>query len=245
MDKPEWRRSLAYLFDEHLTPHLPRWRRRPRDFWEERYLLERLARAVAVMRFEARHPGIVERRALAQQIDAVESAGGWVAELDESSGVAAVLAEHRRLIASELALDDLPSHDHAFLEEADVPDPELELALGIQRLKERATEPLSADERGTYRGAVDIARRRAEQIKEEIQAEAAEGGEGRPPNRPPRRPFKGLGGVGKGFGLVIADTLVLVEWPVMAPEAAKAGALASFALGWDGILSGLGDLRGE
>lgn len=64
----------------------------------------------------------------------------------------------------------------------------------------------------------------------QIEAEAE--GPRQPPDRLRGRPFKGLGGIGKGFGLVIADTLVLVEWPVVAPEAAKAGALASFALGW-------------
>lgn len=242
MDKSEWRRALAYLCDEHLTPHLPKWRRM--EFSEERYILQRLAEAVDVFRFASRHSDAVERRVLDRQIDAVTSAGQRVASFDQESGIAKVLADNRRLIASELTPDDLPPHDRQFLDEAGVRDPELELRIAVERLKDQAPQRQSADERGMYRGAVESALRKAEEIKQEI-ADVDEGGARRPPDRPPRRPFKGLGGIGKGFGLVIADTLVLVEWPVTAPEAAKAGALASFALGWEGILSGLGDLRGE
>jgi hypothetical protein len=244
VDKSEWRRALAYLWDDHLGSYVPRGRRRHHfELSEERYTLQRLAEAVDVMRFASRHRDILEREALAREIDAISSAGQRVAELDQATGIAKVLAENRRIISSELTPEDLPPHDRQFLEEAGTRDPDMELMLGIERLKDRAQRPASADERGMYRGSAESAVRKVEEIKQEIletdQASA------RPPDRPPRRPFKGLGGIGKGFGLVIADSLVLVEWPVAAPEAAKAGALASFALGWDGILSGLGDLRGE
>lgn len=245
MDKTEWRRALAYLWDEHVASHVPRSRRHHRiEYSEERYLLQRLAEAVDVLRFASRHSDVVERQALARQIDAVSNAGRRVTELDQASGIAKVLADNRRVIASELSREDLPPHDRQFLDEAGVRDPDLELTLAIERLKDRAAQPASADERGMYRGSAESAARKAEEIGQEI-LKPDEGGARRSPDRPPRRPFKGLGGIGKGFGLVIADTLVLVEWPVMAPEAAKAGALASFALGWEGILGGLGDLRGE
>lgn len=248
MKKKEWRRSLAYLYDEHVGPQLLRWyrRRRPPEYAEERYLLDRLGDAVDIMRFADRHANTVKPGRLRAEVRTISNAGRRVIDLDRRTGLARVLTDHRQLIASELSPDDLPPHDRQFFGDAGVRDPEMELHLAVQRLKERAEAPTNADERGMHRGAAEIAVREAERIEEELRETDAEAeGPREAPDRPPGRPFKGLGGIGKGFGLVIADTLVLVEWPVVAPEAAKAGALASFALGWDGIMCGVGDLRGE
>lgn len=247
MKKREWRRALAYLYDEHLSAHLPRWRRHhPFEYDEERYLLRQLAAAVDVVRFADRQDNTVIPARLRAEISTIVNAGQRVAALDEQAGLARLLAEHRQLIASELTVDDLPPHDRQFLADAGVPDSDMELLLAVQRLEAQAGQRATADERGIHRGAVEIAMRAARTVEEDIrQAEVEPQGAGQPPDRPPRRPFKGLGGIGKGFGLVIADTFVLVDWPVVSPDAAKAGAMASFALGWDGILSGLGDLRGE
>lgn len=243
MKKKEWQRALAYLYDEHLAPDLLRYRF---GYDEERYLLQQLADAVDVMRFAARHDNTVESARLRAEISTIAGAGQQVSNLDQRAGLARVIADHQALIASKLSPEDLPPQDRQFLEDAGARDPDMELELAIHRLKERAKQRPNADERGMHRGAVEIAVREAKKIEEQIrEAEAEPQGPRQPPDRPPRRPFKGLGGIGKGLGLVIADTLVLVEWPVVAPEAAKAGALASFALGWDGVLCGIGDLRGE
>lgn len=247
MTRAEWRRALAYLYDEHLGSHLHRGRRRHRfEYDEERYLLQQLADAIDVMRFAARHDNTVEPSRLRAEISTITGAGQHVSNLDQRAGLARVLAEYQRLIASKLSPEDLPPQDRQFLEDAGARDPDMELELAVHRFKERAKQRANADERGLHRGAVEVAVRECKKIEEEIrEAEVEPQGPRQPPDRPPRRPFKGLGGIGKGFGLVIADTLVLVEWPVVAPDAAKAGALASFALGWDGVLNGIGDLRGE
>jgi len=247
MTKAEWKRALAYLYDEHLGPHLLRWRKRHHfEYDEDRFVLHQLADAISVMNFAARHPDAVVPTRLKSDCSNIASAGKRVADLDKRAGIARVLADHQQLIASQLSPDDLPPHDRQFLEEAGARDSAMELRLAVERLKQRAEQPASADERGIHLGAAEIAVREATRIEEEIRdAEVEAQGPRRPPDRPPRRPFKGLGGIGKGLGLVIADSLVLLEWPVVAPEAAKAGALASFALGWDGVLCGIGDLRGE
>lgn len=158
-----------------------------------------------------------------------------------------LLAEHRRLIASELTIRDIPPHDHQFLSDAGARDPEGELCLAIDRLRGRVGAHFTADERSLHLKAAEMAVSEATRLEEEVGAEETTPSRGRkkPPGRPPRRPFKGLGGIGKGLGLVIADTFALADWPIATPDAAKAGAIASFALGWDGILCGIGDLRGE
>jgi hypothetical protein len=247
MKKKQWQRALAHLYDEHVGPHLPRWRgRHPFEYQEERYLLQRLADAIDVMQFADRHDNTVESARLRAEISTIVGAGQRVANFDERTSLGRVLAEHRGLIASELNPGDLPPHDRQFLDEAGVRDPDLELLLAIHRLRERADQRANADERGMHRGAVEIAVRETQRIEEAMrEVEVEPQGPRQPPDRPPKRPFKGLGGIGKGFGLVIADTLVLSDWPIVTPEAAKAGAMASFALGWDGLLCGIGDLRGE
>lgn len=247
MKKKDWRRALAYLYDEHVGPSLFRWRGRHRfEDADEYYMLHRLAAAVDVMRFADRHMDAVETGRLRKEISTIAGAGKHVADLDQRSGLARVLAEHRELIASELTISDVPPHDLQFLSEAGIRDPEMELRLAIGRIQQRTGFAFSADERGLHRGAVGMASNEARRIEEEIGAgEPESSGPRKPPDRPPRRPFKGLGGIGKGFGLVIADTLAVVDWPVATPDVAKAGAMASFALGWDGIMCGLGDLRGE
>lgn len=236
---------LAYLYDEHVGPSVSRWRRRPRlEYPEERYLLHSLADAVEVMRFAQRHAGSLNPRSIHAHASRIADAGDRVAELDDQTGLAGVLADHVELIASELTAGDLPPHDLEFLAESGSRDPETELNLAVERLRMTARSPLNADERGLQRTAVGVATREVRRVEEELPLEES-GSRTGPPDRPPRRPFKGLGGIGKGFGLVVADALAIADWPVATPEAAKAGAMASFALGWDGIMSGIGDIRGE
>jgi len=62
-----------------------------------------------------------------------------------------------------------------------------------------------------------------------------------------RRWFKGLGKIGQGAALSIANAALavgVIHFPV-SPETQTWGALASVATGIGTILSGVGDLRGE
>jgi len=139
--KSEWRRALAYLYDEHIGRHLPRWYRRPHplEYADERYLLERLGDAIDIVQFADRHPDAAASRRLRSDVSTIAGAGRRVIDLDQRTGLATLLAEHRRLIASELDAEDLPPHDRQFLDEAGVRNPDMELELAVQRLKERAS----------------------------------------------------------------------------------------------------------
>ena len=82
MKKKQWQRALAHLYDEHVGPHLPRWRgRHPFEYQEERYLLQRLADAIDVMQFADRHDNTVESARLRAEISTIVGAGQRVAKL--------------------------------------------------------------------------------------------------------------------------------------------------------------------
>jgi hypothetical protein len=65
------------------------------------------------------------------------------------------------------------------------------------------------------------------------------------PAKTPRRWFKGVAGIVKGAVLLTVDgTLLATGAPIGAPPAAVA-VVGSLAMGFEGVVSGVGDVRGE
>jgi len=255
--KARWVRSLAHVHREDVAPRIDGAPPEARDHLREASLdLIQSAQLVRVVE-TAKARGDHDTAATLEELSvrkAVEGLGAVEAYL-VGTGVADVIEYHRAVIASELEPDDLPAEDLEALRRCGVSDPWAEAWLSIERLRRCASMPPPPEEL-RYASAVGQAltlegrqnpAANPGQMRRRSKAAGDERSATKPAAKPKRRWFKGFGAIVKGGVLLTVDGgLLIAGAPITAAEPmTAAGIVGSFAMGFNDVASGIGDLRGE
>ncbi len=254
----EYRELLEFLFEQYIRPRLPelrdRWGGGPYDRFSHE--LARAIRAARLLRFVRTHFAYDEEvyrtftpESLKQAVEDVRDSEQVALALMERGGFEDMLRDYGPQIAAGLKPEHLPLVDQAVLKEIGSANPEVELRLLVQearqtferisRYSEGQAPAMAKLEQGSelLRSAVEEFQRfRDESVKREREVP-----------KKSRRWFKGLGQIGQGAALTIANAglaLGAFHFPI-SPETQTLGAITSVITGVARISNGVGDLLGE
>ena len=258
MTEAEYREFLSFLFERYVRPRIARVRHRYTRHMEDEfsYHLDRAVRSAQVLRFvesychddeDAYRTFTVERLAGAVYYtrDSVEFSN----RVADEGGFLDACESHAREIASGLAAIHLPDAEKEVLREMGSPNPEVELRSLVYLAKSwiQTSERQLGDVR--FRQELRHVEERLKKAGDEF-ATVEKTEKERPSREVPkksRRWFKGLGQIGQGAALSIANVALAIgtlHLPV-SPETQTWGAIASVATGIGTVLSGVGELRNE
>jgi hypothetical protein len=257
MTDAEYREFLTYLFERYIRPRLAWVRRHYAHHMEDEfsYHFDRAVPSAWVLRFIERYcrdDGEVYRTFTAERLaEAVYTTRDSVAfsnRIADEGGYLDAFEAHAREIADGLMTIQLPDADKEAFREMGSLNPDIELRSLMYLAKswiesyDRKLQDIGF--RQQLRQIEDRLKKAAdefatlEKTKEQTLAEV--------PKRS-RRWFKGLGQIGQGSALSIADMALAIgalHLPV-SPETQSWGAIASVTTGIATVLSGVGDLRNE
>ncbi len=167
----------------------------------------------------------------------------------EESGFIDAYEDHEREILAGLQPHHLPEADKEVMREMGSPNPEVELRILVHLAKERQSRFGRNSNEMPARDRLKYAEERLSKAVKEFEGAEKQKKEEDIDVRPKktRRWFKGIGRVGQGAALSIANIGLAVgalRFPV-SPETQTWGAVASVATGIATILDGIGDLRNE
>lgn len=153
---------------------------------------------------------------------------------------------HAEEILAGLRPEHLPAADREFFREIGTLDADAELAELVFRARSYRQHITSNEIR--MRQRLDRLEKQLEKATEQFdELKELEPAQFKETTKRSRRWFKGLGQIGQGAALSIADVALaigVIRFPV-SPETQTWGALASVATGIGTILNGVGDLRNE
>lgn len=258
MTDEEYREFLAILVRRHVQSRLPRVRRRFHHHMMEEwhYHLNEVERAVRVLRFiedNCDEGDDVYQVFTVQRVANAISETRWSLDFSnrtvEEAGFLDAFEPHSEEILAGLRPEHLPEIDKQVLKDMGSPDADAELAELVFRARaNRERAQRLSRELSTREQLRQVAEQvgRVQKEFEDFRSSEAE----RPASEAPkksRRWFKGLGQIGQGAALSIANVALAVgaiQFPV-SPETQTWGALASVATGIGTVLNGVGELRNE
>jgi hypothetical protein len=162
-----------------------------------------------------------------------------VTNLLDAAGIIDALDEHGELIFSNLSRELIPDEDIALLHRAGVEEPEAEVTIVIQELRQSAR---SRDIRAS--SVLREASKKLEEAAKQLSPVESNSDDEKAEVKP-RKYFTGIGRILSG-GIVGAGNLLLGIGTIPASGGATAGAvIASSALAVGLVSQGIGDLRGE
>jgi hypothetical protein len=259
MTEAEYREFLSFLFERYVRPRIARVREHYDHHMmdEFSYHVDRAVRAAQILRFvESYCDDGNENAYVTFTIERLKAAVfqtrysfEFSRRIADEAGFLDACESHAPEIASGLATVHLPDVDKELLREMGSPNAEVELRSLVYRAKSRmeAGDRLLQELglRQELRHAEEILKKDTAEFGTDVQTE-----KGRPPEEVPRRSrrwFKGLGQIGQGAALSIANVALAIgtlHLPV-SPETRTWGAIASVATGIGTVLNGVGDLRNE
>ena len=257
MTDDEYREFLAILVRRHVQPRLPRLRRRFHHHMMEEwsYHLDQAERSARVLRFIEQNCddgddvySTITPARVARAVSETKHSLDFSNRTLEESGFLDAYEPHMREILDGLRPEHLPQVDREVVRETGSPDADAELAELVYRARarrlwaERMSQEVPAREQLRH-----VSERVARIEKEFEEYNAKSEDEPREPPKKPRRWCKGLGQIGQGAALSIANVALavgVIHFPV-SPETQTWGALASVATGIGTVLTGVGDLRNE
>jgi hypothetical protein len=256
----EYRELLEFLFERHIRPHMPAIRERLdhhlHDEWSHQ--LARAIRAAKLTRFIEAYCAsddevfrTITREQLQRTIRDAAYSEGFAHRLIERGGFEEVIEQYAAEIATGLSPDHLPAVDEAVMREIGSPNPRVELRLLVSHAKTMLERRARYSE-GKF---VQMVRQgdleeRLEQAAKEFEQDPNSMSDDNPDHPHPkksRRWFKGIGQIGQGAALTIANVGLaasVFHLPV-SPETQTWGAITSVIAGLGSIANGIGDLRGE
>jgi hypothetical protein len=258
MTDEEYRAFLTVLFRRHVQPRLPRVRRRFHHHMMEewQYHLDQAERSARVLRYIENYCedgddvyGTFTLDRLASAVHETRYGLEFSNRAVDESGLLDAYELHVGEILSGLQPHHLPEIEKDVLRDMGSPDPEAELAELVFRA--RADRNRSA----AMRQEVSV-RQQLRNIEEQVAKAGQEFDELRKSQAEPepkefpkksRRWFKGLGQIGQGAALSIANVALAVgaiHFPVSL-ETQTWGVVASVATGIGTVLGGVGDLKNE
>jgi len=258
MTDEEYRAFLDTLVRRHVRPRLPRLRRRfHHDMMKEwHYHLDQAERSVRVFRFIEQNcdDGDVYETITAARVARAVSETKYSLDFSnqtvEESGFLDAFERHAGDILDGLRPDHLPDVDKEVIRETGSPDADAELAelvycaRGYRVRADCMSQEVSV--RQQLRNIAEQVGRIDKEFEEFKNSRKNQEGDGKPPKKS-RRWFKGLGQIGQGAALSIANVALavgVIQFPV-SPETQTWGALASVATGIGTIFTGVGELRNE
>ncbi len=258
MTEAEYREFLSFLFERYVRPRIARVRHRYRHHFEDElsYHLDQAVRSVQVLRFvesychddeDAYRTFTLER--LKSAVSETRYSLEFSNRLADEAGFLDACESHTREIADGLAAVHLPDADKDVLAEMGSVNPEVELRSLVYDAK---TSMERSDRQSHDLGLRQQLRYAEERLKEAdaefekyVKTKKEESSEEVP--KKTRRWFKGLGQIGQGAALSIANVGLAIgtlKLPV-SPETQTWGAMASVATGIGTVLNGIGELRNE
>lgn len=258
MTDDEYRKFLSFLFERYMRPHIPRVRSRYRHHMEDEwsYHLGHAQRAFPVFRYIENNCdddddvyGTFTLERLGRAVSNTRYSLNFSNNIAERSGFLDAFETYARDILNGLEPHHLPDADKDVLREMGIPNPEMEIeALILLAKTSRDRWEHTARDVSIRQQLRDIEKRleRAEKDFEEMK-QAQKETNLQPKMKKSRRWFMGLGKIGQGAALSIANVALAVgalNFPV-SPETRTWGVIASVATGVGTILGGVGDLRNE
>lgn len=259
MSDKEYREFLEYLFERHVRPHMGRVRRRLHRHMEDEYgyHVEQAERAARILRFiEATaqdDDGAYETltpRALESAVSNTRSVLNFSYRIAEETGFLEVLECYFQEIAEGLEPQHLPPIDAEVLRSLGAENVEVELRVMVFAAKRiaAARARLRNSNEDSIKREIEHALERLDHDQKAFAVWRKEKEESpEPPPKKTRRWFKGLGQIGQGSAVTIADIALAaggLHLPV-SPETHTWGAIASVTAGVGTIINGIGDLRNE
>lgn len=260
MTEAEYRELLSYLFERYVRPRLARVRHRYRHHMEDElsYHLDQAVRSAQVFRFlenycrddeDAYRTFTLER--LKSAVSETRYSLEFSNRLTDEAGFLDACESHLREIAEGLAADHLPEAEKDLLREMGSINPEVELrslVYGAKTLFEK-NDRQSRDfgVRQQLRYADQRLKEADAEFEEHVKAKKEDQESSPEVPKKTRRWFKGLGQIGQGAALSIANVALAIgtlNLPV-SPETQTWGAMASVATGIGTVLNGIADLRHE
>jgi len=252
----DYRAYLEYLAREYIEPRLAR----VRDEWCHHFRFEkwthhehRLRRATKLLRFAYRDCETEDEiyrtlkgERIREAADAIRDGARFGKWLADEVGVLDCLDSHFDRILARLRVKHLPKEDLRVLAELGSTAPREDLEGIIYVLRTSRLRTIQHwSEKPLVRSEFERAQERLDSEVESLSTESKNSGD-EPPKKK-RRWFKGLGQVGQGAALTIANVGLAVgafSFPV-SPETQTWGALTSATTGLGMVLTGVGELRGE
>lgn len=254
MTDDEYREFLAFLFEHHVRPRLPRVRRRfHRHMMEEwQYHLDQAQQSAQVLRFIEMHCLDVDEiystfklRRLGRAVSETRHSLDFSKRVAEEAGFLDAFEDHAQQILSGLQPQHLPDIDKDVLRESGSINPDVELRAMVLRAK-AVDLRVQGSRQARVRDQMEHASARLGETEQLFSRDKDQDSTADTPKLP-RRWFKGLGQIAQGAAFSIANVALAVgavQFPV-SPETQTWGALASVATGIGTILNGIGDLRNE
>lgn len=270
MTDEEYRAFLAVLFRRHVTPKLPRVRRRFHHHMMEEWQhhLDQAQSAARVLRYIENYCddgedvyGTFTIGRLARAVHDTRYGLEFSNRAVDESGFLDAYERHVGEILAGLQPQHIPDVDRDVLRGMGSHDAEAELAelvflarAGRDRWVAMRQEISVRQQLKNVEEQVARAAKEIDELKEVLtasepvqQQKASRRSESTDHPRKSRRWFKGLGQIGQGAALSIANVALAVgalHFPV-SPETQTWGAVASVATGIGAVLNGAGDLRNE
>jgi hypothetical protein len=258
MTDAEYREFLSFLFERYVRPRIARVRHRYRHHFEDElsYHLDQAVRSAQVLRFVETYCDddgdiyttfTLER--LKRTVSETRNSLEFSNRLSEEAGFLEACESHAQEIAEGLATAHLPDADRDVMREMGSVAPEIELRtlvhLAKRTLERSARQSNDLGIRPQLRRAAERLQEADAEFDKHVKAQKEEPSPEGP--KKTRRWFKGLGQIGQGAALSIADVALAIgtlKLPV-SPETQTWGAIASVATGIGTVLNGVGELRNE
>jgi hypothetical protein len=258
MTDEEYQEFLDFLFERYARPRITQVRRRFLHHRQDEfsYYLDQAIDASHVLRYIEsycdRNEDIYETFTLeriTRAVSEIRYSLDFSRRLAEESGFMDAYEEYEREILAGLQPHHLPEADKEVMREMGSPNPEVELRILVYSAKERRGKTERNSKEMPTRKRIEYAEKelkKAEKQFEEAESQNKEESIDLQPKKS-RRWFKGIGRIGQGAALSIANiglAVGAIKFPV-SPETQTWGAVASVATGIGTILDGIGDLRSE
>lgn len=260
MTESEYSDFLTFLFERYVRPRIGSVRHRHHDKYtreeEFHYFLDHAVRAGKVFKFIESYCfadswiySTLTTEGLKWAISETRNSLEFSNYVAEEAGFLDAFEAHEREIASHLDASHLPVIDKEVLQEMGSvnADQELRSLVFIAKtyLERRELQSRELTVRQELRHIESLISEAEAEFERDVEPNKNQGALESP--RKSRRWFKGLGQIGQGAALTIANVALAIgtlNLPV-SPETQTWGAIASVTTGIGTILSGAGDLRGE
>jgi len=258
MTRDEFHSFLEYVYNEYLRKRVHRIGRHfdhpeMSHHWE--YEWQGLKRALHVIDYAQLYCDDTDDiyrtfrlDRLRRAVDEIRNGVRWNNRLAREIGLLDALDQYYEQLVSGLDAEDFPAEEYELMSEIGFHNPKVDLQGIICLLKMRQREKESwQKEKMCVSGELERAAEILSSAKDDFKEQDSNSSEKSEPPKKSRRWFKGLGKIGQGAAMSIADICLaagFLKFPV-SPETQTWGVLVSATAGTGLVLDGVGELRGE
>ena len=254
MDDKEYRAFLTSVYERYVRPRQFQLRRRFRHKLDDEWLyyLDRAERAARLARFIEQESDVDEHiyrtftsEHILQTIQDTSNSLQFANKVIDRGGYYDAIDAFGPEIIANLKPKHLPSFDDEVLRGSGSPDADIERRVLVRLAKARLERELGQKNEAPFAMRIDRAIGQLSDARSEVEKSGDETPLGAPTKS--RKWFKGLGQIGQGAALSIANVAAAIgalHLPVSV-ETRTWGSIVSVVTGVGTIMNGIGDLRGE